>query len=137
MVNPPALVHRPQSRSMKDLVHLLLPRVRFTCTTWSWSELSGAARDVVGVVMVGARQSYSGHGWRGHGRSSAELLGTWSMREKSPPLPNRAPTGGEVIGELLGRYWCAIKVGKSVAKPRRVQWWGQGGGWGFLGFRPR
>ena len=32
MVNPPVLVHRPQSRSMKDLVHLLLPRVRFTCT---------------------------------------------------------------------------------------------------------
>ena len=32
MVNPPALVHRPQSQSMKDLVHLLLPRVRFTCT---------------------------------------------------------------------------------------------------------
>ena len=32
MVNLPALVHRPQSRSMKDLVHLLLPRVRFTCT---------------------------------------------------------------------------------------------------------
>ena len=34
MVNLPALVHRPQSRSMKDLVHLLLPRVRFTYTTW-------------------------------------------------------------------------------------------------------
>ena len=32
MVNPPVLVHRPQSRSMKDLVHLLLPKVRFTCT---------------------------------------------------------------------------------------------------------
>ena len=32
MVNPPALVHRPQSQSMKDLVHLLLPSVRFTCT---------------------------------------------------------------------------------------------------------
>ena len=32
MVNPPALVHRPQSWSMKDLVHLLLPTVRFTCT---------------------------------------------------------------------------------------------------------
>ena len=52
MVNPPALVHRPQSWSMKDLVHLLLPRVWFTCTTWSWSELGGAARDVVDVVMV-------------------------------------------------------------------------------------
>ena len=39
MVNPPTLVHRPQSRSMKDLVHLLLPRVRFTCTkcTDVWS----------------------------------------------------------------------------------------------------
>ena len=54
MVNPPVLVHRPQSRSMKDLVHLLLPRVWFTCTTCSWSErLGGAARDVVGVVVVG------------------------------------------------------------------------------------
>jgi len=47
MVNPPTLVHRSQSRSMKDLVHLLLPSVRFTCMTWSWSELSGAARDMV------------------------------------------------------------------------------------------
>ena len=39
MVNPPALVHRPQSRSMKDLVHLLLSRLRFTCTkcTDVWS----------------------------------------------------------------------------------------------------
>ena len=58
MVTPPALVHRLQSRSMKDLVHLLLPRVWFTCTTWSWSgwswsELGGAARNVVGVVVVG------------------------------------------------------------------------------------
>ena len=53
MVNPPVLVHRPQSRSMKDLVHLLLPRVWFTCMTWSWSELGGAAWDMVGMVMVG------------------------------------------------------------------------------------
>ena len=30
MVNPPVLVHRPQSQSMKDLIHLLLPRVWFT-----------------------------------------------------------------------------------------------------------
>ena len=59
---------------MKDLVHLLLPRVRSMCTTWSWSELGGAARDVVDVVMVGARRSYSGRGRRGCGRSSAELL---------------------------------------------------------------
>ena len=29
MVNPPTLVHRPQSWSMKDLVHLFLPSVRF------------------------------------------------------------------------------------------------------------
>ena len=51
MVNPPALVHRPQSRSMMDLVHLLLPRVWFSCMMWSWSELlDGAARDVVGEV---------------------------------------------------------------------------------------
>ena len=35
MVNPPVLVHRPQSRSMKNLVHLLLPSVRFTCTKCS------------------------------------------------------------------------------------------------------
>ena len=35
MVNPPALVHRPQSWSMKDLVHLLLHSVRFTCTKCS------------------------------------------------------------------------------------------------------
>ena len=53
MVNPAALVHRPQSRSMMDLVHLLLPRVWFMSTTWSWSELGGAARDVVSVVVVG------------------------------------------------------------------------------------
>ena len=53
MVNPPALVHRPQSRSMVDLVHLFFPRVWFTCTTWSWSELGGAARDVVNVVIEG------------------------------------------------------------------------------------
>jgi len=50
MVNLPVLVHRPQSQSMKDLVHLLLPRVWFTCMTWSWSELGGAAQDVVDVV---------------------------------------------------------------------------------------
>ena len=39
MVNLPTLVHRPQSWSMKDLVHLLLPRVWFTCTKCSdvWS----------------------------------------------------------------------------------------------------
>ena len=55
MVNPTMLVHRPQSWSMKDLVHLLLPRVWFTCTTWSWLELSGVARDVVGEVVVGAQ----------------------------------------------------------------------------------
>ena len=116
MVNLPALVHRPQSRSMKDLVHLLLPRVRFTCTTWSWSELSGAARDVVGVVVVGARRSCSRHGRRGR-RGENPLL-----------FPDGAPAGGEVTDELLGRYWCAIKVAKSVAKPRRAQWWGQGGG---------
>ena len=65
MVNLPTLVHRPQSQSMKDWVHLLLPRVWFTCTTWSWSELGGAARDVVDVVVVGARQSCSGRGRRG------------------------------------------------------------------------
>ena len=68
MVNPPMLVHRPQSRSMKDLVHLLLPRVRFMSTTWSWLELGGAARDVVDVVdmvVVGARWSYSGRGRHG------------------------------------------------------------------------
>ena len=54
MVNLPALVHRPQSRSIKDLVHLLLPKVWFTCTTWSWLELlSGATQDMVGVVVVG------------------------------------------------------------------------------------
>ena len=35
MVNPPVLVHRPQSRSMKNLVHLLLPSVWFTCTKCS------------------------------------------------------------------------------------------------------
>ena len=72
MVNPPVLVHRPQSWSMRDLVHLLLPRVWFTCTTWSWLELGGAARDVVGVVGEG----------------------------KIPfPFPNGASTGGEVTGE--------------------------------------
>ena len=75
MVNPLELVHRPQSRSMKDLVHLLLPRVWFMCTTWLWSELGGAARD---VVVLEARRSYSGCGHRGHGRSSVELLKTWS-----------------------------------------------------------
>jgi len=79
MVNPPALVHRPQSRSLKDLVHLFLPRVRFTCTTWLWSELLGeAAWDVVDVV--GARRICLGCGRRGCGRSfSAKLLGVWSM----------------------------------------------------------
>ena len=35
MVNLPALVHRLQSWSMKDLVHLLLPRVWFACTKCS------------------------------------------------------------------------------------------------------
>ena len=123
MVNPPALVHRPQSRSMKDLVHLLLPRVWFTCTTWSWLELSGAAQDMVDVVMVRARWTYSGRGRRGRGRSLAELLGTWSTwswsklggaardvvdvvmvdvvdEGKNPLLfPNGAPAGGEVTGE--------------------------------------
>jgi hypothetical protein len=86
MVNLPALVHRPQSRSMMDLVHLLLPRAWFTCTTWSWSELlGGAARDVVGEVVVGAaRRSYSECGRRGRGRScSVELLRTWSARSWS------------------------------------------------------
>ena len=86
---------------MKDLVHLLLPRVRFTSTTWSWSELLGmwstwswsellgeAARDVVDVVGV-----VSG-----------------------------ASAGGEVTVEPYSWRWCAIKVGKSVAKPQRVQW---------------
>ena len=91
MVNLPALVHRPQSRSMKDWVHLLLPRVWFTCTMWSCSELGGATRDMVGEVMVdevvvGATRdvvgevvvgevivgaawwSCSGHGRRGCGR---------------------------------------------------------------------
>ena len=97
MVNPPALVHRPQSQSTKDLVHLLLPRVRFTCT---------------------------------------KCTDVWPARGKFPSLPRHAPTGGELAGEPLGRYWCSIKVGKSIAKPRRVQWWGQGGGQGFLGFRP-
>ena len=88
MVNLPALVHRPQSQSMKDLVHLLLPRVRFTCTTWSWSELGGAARDMVDVVVVGARWSCSGRGRRG---------------ENPLLFSDGAPAGGEVTGELPRR----------------------------------
>ena len=43
------------------------------CDVVWWSEVGGAARDM--VDMVRARQSCSGHGRRG--RSSAELLGTW------------------------------------------------------------
>ena len=88
MVNPPTLVHRSQSRSMKDLVHLLLPRVQFTCTTWSWSELGGATRDVVDMVVVGARRSCSGCGRRG---------------ENPLLFPDGAPTGGEVTDELPRR----------------------------------
>jgi len=69
-------------------------------STWSWSELGRAAQDIVDVVMVGARRSCSGHvasevvvgarrscsghGRRGRGRSSAELLGTWSTKGKIP-----------------------------------------------------
>ena len=80
MVNLPALVHRPQSWSMKDLVHLLLPRVWFTCTTWSWSELGGATRDVVGVVVV----------------SVVDVVGEGKIPFS---FPDGAPTGGEVSGE--------------------------------------
>ena len=97
-------------------------------STWSWSVrswselLGGAARDVVGGVVVGE-----------------VMVGEVMVGEGENPLllPRRAPTGGELPGKPLGWYWCTIKVGKSVAKPRRVQWWGQGGGWGFLGFQPR
>ena len=81
MVNPPALVHRLQSWSMKDLVHLLLPRVRFTCT---------------------------------------KCMDVWLARENPHLLPRRAPAGGELTGEPLGRYWCAIRVGNSLALPWRV-----------------
>jgi len=56
-----------------------------------WSVLGGAAQDVVDVV---GEEKYPLH------------------------FPDGAPTGGEVTGEPLGRYWCAIKVGKNVAKPR-------------------
>ena len=97
MVNPPVLVHRPQSRSMKDLVHF-----------------------------------FPGFG------SCAPSARMCGRRGENPLLlPRRAPAGGELPSEPLRRYWCAIKVGKSIAKPRRVQWWGHGGSWGFLGFWPR
>ena len=52
-------------------------------------------------------------------------------------LPQRAPTGDVLSGELLRRRWRPIEVGKSFTRPRRVRWWGQGGGQGFLGCWPR
>jgi len=78
---------------MKDLVHLLLPRVRFTCTMWSWSELGGATRDVVSVVVVGAQWSYSGRGWRGLWLTWSELGG--------------AVWHGSLVGSLDSSAWLA------------------------------
>ena len=52
-------------------------------------------------------------------------------------LPRHAPAGGVLTGELLQRRWRPIEVGKSIARPWRVRWWGQGGGQSFLGLWPR
>ena len=81
---------------MKDLVHLLLPRVWFTCTTWSWSELGGAARDMVGVVVVGEVVV----------RAARDMGDDVVVDEGENPLffPDGAPASGEVTGEPLGRY---------------------------------
>ena len=51
-------------------------------------------------------------------------------------LPRRVPTGGVLTGELPQRRWRPIEVGKSIARPWRVRWWGQGGDQSFLGLWP-
>ena len=69
------------------------------CDVVWWSEVGGAARDV--VDMVRARQSCSGHGRRG--RSSAELLGTWSTWSEL----GGAVWHGSLVGSLDSLAWLA------------------------------
>jgi hypothetical protein len=47
------------------------------------------------------------------------------------------PVGDVSTGELPQRFMRLIEVGKSLLTPWRLRWWGQSGGWGFIGSRPR